>query len=106
MSNGPKNKDLQMCAMPPWARLLTSGPPFVPKHVFFPCVHSLCFLLRFSLFIYLFIFSIPSCFLSSIHPVRTSVLPLYHLMLYPLLSVPAMEEDLLLTLIHSPGVHQ
>ena len=25
-----------MCAMPPWARLLTSGPPFVPKHVFFP----------------------------------------------------------------------
>ena len=79
MNNSPKNKDLGMCAKPPWARLLTSGLPFVPKHVSSRCPQS-CYLWHFSLFIYLF-FSIPSCFLSNFHPVRRSVLPLYHLSL-------------------------
>ena len=54
MNNSPKNKDLGLCAKPPWARRLTSGLPFVPKHCFFPAstvLLSLAFLL-----IYLFIF--------------------------------------------------
>ena len=53
MNNSPKNKDLGMCAKPPWARLLTSGLPFVPKHVSSQCPQS-CYLWHFSLFIYLF----------------------------------------------------
>lgn len=71
MNNSPKNKDLGMCAKPPWARLFISS-SLCPQALLLPGIHSLCYLWHFSLFIYYF-------FLASHHvsfPSSSQVSPL------------------------------